>query len=45
MSEETKRELMSFLNDTYENGDWQCLVDYIDNNYISKKDIERTENE
>ena len=45
MSEETKRELLSFLDDTYNGGDWQSLVDYIDNNYISKKEIGRTMDE
>ena len=45
MSEETKRELRSFLNDTYNNGDWENLIVFIDNNFISKKEIKRTEND
>lgn len=44
MSEETKKELMSFLNDTYNNGDWENLVNFIDNNFISKKEIGRSAN-
>jgi len=45
MSEETRRELLSFLNDTYSTGDWNNLIDFIDNNFISKKEIGRTEND
>ena len=43
MSEETKRELLSFLEDTYSNGDWDNLIAYVDDNFISKKEIGRTE--
>lgn len=45
MSEETRRELLSFLNDTYATGDWNSLINFIDNNFISKKEIGRTEND
>ena len=45
MSEETKRELLSFLDDTYYSGNWDNLIDFIDNNFISKKEIGRTVNE
>lgn len=45
MSEETRRELLSFLNDTYSTGDWNNLINFIDNNFISKKEIGRTEND
>lgn len=44
MSEETRRELLSFLDDTYEGGNWDNLIDFIDDNFISKKEIRRTEN-
>ncbi len=45
MSEETRRELLSFLDDTYNSGNWDNLIDFIDNNFISKKEIGRTEND
>lgn len=45
MSEETRRELLSFLDDTYEGGNWENLINFIDNNFISKKEIGRTEND
>jgi len=45
MSEETRRELLSFLNDTYATGDWNNLINFIDDNFISKREIGRTENE
>ena len=45
MSEETKRELLSFLEESYNQGEWENLISFIDNNFISKKDIERTMNE
>ena len=38
-----KRELYNFLEDNYIQGNWEIIIDYIDKNFISKKDIERTE--
>ena len=37
--------LEEFLNETYQNGDWQPLIDFINQNYISKEDIAKTEND
>lgn len=36
--EETAREsLQEFLSDTYEGGDWDPLINYINQHYISKR--------
>lgn len=44
MSKEVEQKLLSFLNDTYENGNWDNLIAFIDENFISKEDIKKTEN-
>lgn len=45
MSEETRRELLCFLDESYNQGDWENLISFIDNNFISKKEIGRTMDE
>ena len=43
MSKETREECYRFFEENYIQGDWDTIVDWIDANFISKKDIGRTE--
>lgn len=40
MSEEIEKKLIEFLNDTYNNCDWNNLIDFINENFITKEKFE-----